>query len=348
MRRPFLLIFFVVFPVMIFAQEQISLLDGTVTFYVPVGTLMAIPPEENVSDEEYKKYYADNAITINPSILKADSFTEGFTEEEMFERGFSEELINLINNGNFKHRELLELLTLSRDSTAFKNEFYIFQPVVNSYAFIEYNGKTVGELYGSDGSIDVVAPATYGYAMHLVVNDCIVSIGVGLWDKDIAFPPQMPDYFYFNKTNYNNYAWHDFYMSRSMLYHKLSKYDYEGLPEKFKKLRETLDMVLNTLVIKGYENENPTGAVLRFANPELSFDPSQIVKHADEKEEDNIKIISDGGIKKGFDNKILSANGADVASANKSGKTKLWLILLLFVPLLSVAVFFVIRKRKRT
>ena len=44
----------------------------------------------------------------------------------------------------------------------------------------------------------------------------------------------------------------------------------------------------------------------------------------------------------------LISNSINAVSTNKSGKTKLWLILLLFVPLLSVAAFFVIRKRKRT
>ena len=342
MRHYYFIFQFILLPVMAFAQQQISFLNEQITFYVPEEIILTKLEDENMSLYDYKIFY-EKKMSVRPTIVEEDDFLN-MTGFDKAYSGFSDELIDLVESGKFSRPNLFTLLIQHNDSSAFRRGPGI---ITSSYAKIEYNGETIGELYGYDGSIDEVAPLTYGYWMNLISGNNILCIEISMHDVNFIIPPRMPEYFYY-KNIYKNYVWQDFSMSRSMLYHKLNKYDYEGLPEEFKKLRETLDMIVNTLVIKGYENENPTGAVLRFANPELSFDPSQIVKHADEKEEDNIKIISDGGIKKGFDNKILSANGADVASANKSGKTKLWLILLLFVPLLSVAVFFVIRKRKRT
>ena len=328
------------FSIILFAQERITSFDNKITFYVPDETVKVIPRQDFESFEEYKNYYAGNKISINTTIWEANDFLN-LTDRQLYQGGYTEGLIDLIKVGKFNQGELLSLLILSNISIAFRASPTI---VNDSKAFIEYNNEIVGELYGADGSVDMVAPASYGYIMSLVVDDCIVNISISLWDEDFDLPPKMPEYFEYNYFTFDNYVWLDFSRSRSILYEKLGMSDFEGLPEVFQKLRETLDMVLNTLVIKDYgdNGEAVTGVTVHFpeATPNVEFIP---VINNNENNEISGNVIDN------FNADIeQTANNADAVVENvveETGRTHLWLLFLLIIPL-SLIIFLILKKRK--
>jgi hypothetical protein len=246
---------FVVFSVnVLFAQDRISVLDDQLVFYVPAGTILEFPRREFASYEEQKKFF-DGKIGILVTIFNESVITDLWR--------FSSGMENLVKSRRLKQGDFLHLLSTSKEALTFSS------PGVNDTeairAFFKYNGITTGELYGSDSGTDNVAPSYHGYLIELVVGDNIVNIGVRLHDEYRNLAKRMPEYFYYEDKAYKNYLWRDFDSLRDSFYQKLNSDRYRELPYEFQKLRETLDMVLNTITIPGYPRHEiyKTEAALR-------------------------------------------------------------------------------------
>jgi uncharacterized protein YgiM (DUF1202 family) len=228
---------------MLSAQERISILDDQLVFYVPDGTLREYPRREFSSYEEEKEYFG-NKIGIWVAISQGATITPESWK-------MSSEVADLVQKRRVKQQDFLTLLSASRGKMAFaaKDDYL---KIGAGYAYFKYNGIIVGEVYGIDGSIDEVAPPYHGYLIYLVVGDNIVHLRLNLHDENGNIAKQMPEYFYYENKVYNDYVWRDFYKSRGDLYEKLYSDRYIELPSGFQKLRETLDMVLDTITIPGY------------------------------------------------------------------------------------------------
>jgi hypothetical protein len=334
MKRMFIFIaqFIAISIIILFPQERISLLNDGVIFSIPKETVRYIPRHEFASSEEYGSYYANNKISISLSTENQDTllnmtFGDWEWDRAMTLLGFSSGIINLVRNGNFNHQELLTLLTLSNNLVAFSRGWGI---ISSTRVFVEYNGEIIGELYGDDGRTDsTVVTSTYGYVISLVVGDSIVTIRINLHDKDFALPPQMPEYWFEYSLIFRNYVWRDIDIFRSELYQRMETGDFEGLPAAFQRLRETVNMILDTLVIKSYERSDMPERTIRLIVNEEVLSMNAVI------EEDVIDANNDN-------NAIMPDNIEDIA-VNETVRTWHWLFLLL-IPLVGFVVFIVIKK----
>jgi hypothetical protein len=226
------------------AQERISVLDGELFFSIPSEVIRFKPYSEFSSYAEAERYH-ENKISIWISATDGNAITSQNWR-------LSEAMENLVQKRRVTGNDFLELLNKSQNKLAFSDSNGPFIIAAN-HSGIKYNGVLIGELCGYDGSQDIVAPNFHGYSIKLVVGDAIVTIAIRLHDPNRNFAKQMPEYFYFDAKSYNSYIWRDFTQKRDVLYQKLNADDYSGLPVEFRKVRKTVDSILNTMVIQSYE-----------------------------------------------------------------------------------------------
>ena len=304
----------------LFSQEQVSLLDNRITFNVPEGTVKTLFYHDFASDKEYKNYYKNNIISFFYFFVSIDGI-----QDNIFDlKDLSNNLIELLNSRNYSQHELLTLLRQHNNVSA----FFMNDPsmINNNYALIEYNSEIIGELYAADGSIDIVSPLSYGYSINLVVGDYIVCIRIRMHDEENTIPSKIPEYFYYD-VMYQKFCWRDFDISRKKLYQKLCEGDYHDLPTEFQKLRETLDMILNTLIIKDFENPEITeNAIRKIINATISLDSASSNNLNEDLFNSNASEI------------ILN----DTEYYLNSKIEKKWL-LFLFIPFVSLAMFFLLK-----
>jgi hypothetical protein len=233
---------FALLTVALFAQEKISVLNGQLTFYVPEGTILESPPREFASLEEQKAFFKEK-IGIWIGISNGNTITANSW-------GLSSGMENLVRTRRLRQQDFLNLLNTTQKKIVFSRVGP--NDIEASHAFVKYNGVTIGEWYGSDGSIDAVAPPYHGYLIDLVVGDNIVHLRIKLHDEGGNLAKQLSEYFYFEEKTYKNYLWKNFRQSQNNLYTKLSSDSYRELPSELQRLREMCDLILNTLDIPGY------------------------------------------------------------------------------------------------
>jgi hypothetical protein len=234
------------------AQEYVSVLNGKLTFSVPTGIIMETEANRlgtSFSYEEYAAFFR-NKIGVAVSVFNEQSIVRGER------RGFSDDFEELIEDRRLKKRDFLSLLApgkfaFSRAGGSEKAE--------KTHTLIQYNGQTIGELFGTDDSVsdvaptDSIAPTFYALRIAAVVDDNIIFITIKLHDEKRELPKLLPKYFYYENVRYKNYLWNDFiHLGNNPLYEKLLSDSYRELPEPFHRLRETFDQIVNTLNIPEY------------------------------------------------------------------------------------------------
>jgi len=243
-----------------FAQERISVLNDQLVFYVPDRTVKELTIREFVTYEEYKNYYYPNKISFGFTIYNASNLklNDGFSPGG---EALSIGMMELVRNNRLTQNDFLSLLRSTPNDFVYVNNWKLFEThgdkIQSTHVFYKYNGVTVGDMFYMDTSEGVSSPFLYGHMIYLVVGDNIVNIKIGMHDETRILPPRMPEYFYrvnsSNPLNPPEYRWRDYRESRGVLYERLTLADYRGLPEEFQRLRETFEMVLNTITINGYE-----------------------------------------------------------------------------------------------
>jgi hypothetical protein len=226
-------------------QERISVLNGQCTVVIPEGVIRfkpypPYPGFASVADAE--KYHEDK---ISVSVVA----TEGGSIDRYSWR-LSAEMKNLVEKRTVTEKDFLGLLNARKSKPVFTSAGGPYN-ITESQAFVKYRGILIGELYGYDGSEDVVAPAFHGYSMDLVVGDAIVTITIRLHDPKGRLVKQMSDYFYFETSSYQKYIWRT-WSARGALYKRINAGDFKGLPVEFTRLRETLDYILSNIEIPRY------------------------------------------------------------------------------------------------
>jgi hypothetical protein len=226
-------------------QERISVLNGKLTFSLPEGVIVeteANLPSTLTSREKYTAFFR-HKTTVLVNVTNEQSIARGE------DGGFSEDFEELIEAHRLKKRDFLSLLTRKEFA------FYRIKPgnAEKTRALVLYNGQAIGELFGTDNSVDEVAPGYYAFRITVIVGDNIVFISAKLYDENGELPKLLPKYFYYEKVSYKNYLWNDFiHLGNNPLYEKLLSDSYKELPEPFHRLRETFDQILNTLNIPEY------------------------------------------------------------------------------------------------
>ena len=226
-----------------FAQKKISVLNDQLIFYVQNEII--IESELTFSSFREEEDYLDGKIGVWIGVSN---------EESIKKQGgwqFSPSMENLLKNKNLNKKSFLSLL---KPSVNFAFSSIGYNRIESTYALVRYNGIFIGEAYGSDGAVDAepVVPPYHGYLIDLVVGDNIVHIRIMLHDEKENIARQMPEYFFYNSTGYNCFIWKYYKQSRVDLYRKLYSDNYKELPIVFQKLRETFDLILNTLSIPEY------------------------------------------------------------------------------------------------
>jgi hypothetical protein len=149
----------------------------------------------------------------------------------------------------------------------------------------------------------------------------------------------MPEYFFYYISEFGGkgyYLWRDAMNSRSMLYQKLGEGDYEGLPEGFRRLRRTLDMILDTLYIR--DNLIP----VQLSAEEIANNRAKRETKEDTVSDNYIPVPS---------NNTANIIPAEIARYAKSGiiqnntkKTAYWFLLFLLIPFIFI-ILFLVKKR---
>jgi hypothetical protein len=236
--------------VFVFAQERISVLDGKLSFQRPENVLLRseMPKMTQTEEEEY----TDGKVVLGIVVENEEDLRVEYSYN------ISEALWDLLQReSNFTRDDYLSLLNtdtcvLSQGSPA---------SVLEIYKLLYYYNKPIGEMCGYaqlyEGSF--VSPSNYGLYFVVVVDKYLVHISLRLSDASYSLPPLLPQYFYYN-SELNEYWWKERLTEpRAKLFQQLLSKDYKELPESLRFLRESWDMVLNTLEIPEYWEEDSKG-----------------------------------------------------------------------------------------
>jgi hypothetical protein len=152
--------------------------------------------------------------------------------------------------GYLSRNDLLDLFTVTPEFVLHKYNQDV--DIRNSYKLIRSNGVIIGETFFHANSIKLQAPTVYGYTICLIINDTIFNIYLSFAvNKDFYTTNNMSIYF---DIHDQNYYWKD-EDAILVFYECLTSEKYKNLPKQLQLLRESRDVILDTLRINDMEIE---------------------------------------------------------------------------------------------
>lgn len=249
-KKKISIIFLILFLISgISAQQKITMADGHLTFYVPDSDLIAIEKWDTQKIYIHKLEYTNDE------------------PEDLHNLGFSPLLTEVLANDGYviKEEHILEMIRnndFSQSGTsslegnyyydAYHNKVYHESFYDESYTKLFYDGVPIGESHFDTSptryrinSAPIANP--FSCDIWLIVDNRIVNIGLWLNFSDLVLVPDIyPDLFRTDEKG--DIYWKD-EESRVEFYYRFMSDDYVNLPPKLRTLRETYDMVLETLTI---------------------------------------------------------------------------------------------------
>jgi hypothetical protein len=212
------------------SQETISLLNDSITFN-------KIDSPDVIYTNNWKGSWRGK-IRITTNILDNEYVR---TAEA---NAFSPEFLKMYKTNNkINSQELMKLLERNQPFLLTKYDETFLK---ESYSLIYYKDKIVGESYFSTNTTEISWPSGFGYKIIIVGDNTLFVIYLTWVDSDAIIPKSFPDYFI--EVN-GEYYWKNENIIHQ-LYQQLSSNEYQKLPEPLKILRETYDLILNSVEIK--------------------------------------------------------------------------------------------------
>jgi hypothetical protein len=217
----------------LYCQEVISLLDGRVTF-------------EMLSNDNVIRFQVKwdasmiGKIEILPTVTGEDFFRGA--ELDSFSPGIEQLVrLNRTSNRQITNNDLLNVLRTRQPFALIRyDEMYLRQ----SYSVIHYEGGIIGETFFFANPLGTSWPSGLGYLIVIVVENVIIKINIGFVDAYNIVPRELPEYVI---ERNGEYYWKD-NDARNRFYQQMNT-DINRMPEQIQLLRETYNLIMNTLRI---------------------------------------------------------------------------------------------------
>ncbi len=246
MKKLLTVILFTILYCSAFAQIHITTGDGQLEFDIPDNEL--VRADEWITDRIFLhilEYTKESSRTMLKSkfspmlyeILQNDGF--------VFKK---EHIVEMIRNNDFKKSGIYSVESNFREE--YGKRVYKTSLINESYQTLYYDGEPVGDFYASSQPIEYMVNTriTNLYInSNIVLSDRIVAVDLWLTASDLPLVPEIFPELFVKKADGNIYWKSD--ESRAEFYNIFMSDDYVKLPPKLRALRETYDMIKDTLII---------------------------------------------------------------------------------------------------
>lgn len=231
------------------AQQKITMADGHLTFYVPDSDVIVTEKWDTQKIYIHKLEYTND----EPERLHNLGFSPLLTEV-LAKDGYvinEEHILEMIKNNDFSQSGTYSL-SGNYYYNGYHKKVYDESLYDESYTKLFYNSVPIGESYfWADTAKYPIYPKVNAVPfccdIWLVVDNRIINIGLWLYFSDLVLVSDVyPDLFRTDAKG--DIYWKD-EESRIEFYYRFMSDDYVNLPTKLRTLRETYDMVIETLTI---------------------------------------------------------------------------------------------------
>lgn len=245
----FIFMFLLLLSAFLPAQQKITMADGHLSFCVPDSDLIAVEKWDTqkiyIHRLEYTNEHPEDLHNLGFSPLLSEVLAkDDYVINE-------DHLLEMIRNNDFNVSGTYSLAANYRYDAYHKKE-YVDSYYDESYTKVFYDDIAVGESFFSTGTAKYrinSAPKAKSFScdIWLIVDNRIVNIGLWLQFSDLILVPDIyPDLFRTDEKG--DVYWKD-EESRVEFFYRFMGDDYVKLPPKLRTLRETYDMIMETLTI---------------------------------------------------------------------------------------------------
>ena len=251
-----LFLFFVISVDFIFSEEILSYFEGKLSFQRPIGvTLWEERPQ--YTDPNFQYFWRG----------KIQLIVRVWDTEVLIDHPptiMSQSVYDLINSrGYLSRNDLLDLFNKSSEFVL--SDIIPRSDIRNSYKHLIYDETTIGEAVFVVSTINLEVSNTFGYGIHLIIDNAIVQITLTFSTNEDIFNANETDTFFTIRDNKR--YWKD---DQSILsfYDVYNSTNYITLPEPLQQLREAYELILQTLKV---QHDNNYISSIKAISPPLEF-----------------------------------------------------------------------------